>query len=127
MAHSTTEVQYHPMVYKTELCPRGTSCKHKILCPYAHSAAELRKVNAYQQFIPESNSDSNGEFEHQRESTDASLRLHSSPSDASAGNLNVPSATTTASSANSIISGSQDKNAPVSGKAKLPSQETINL
>ncbi|CAK0796095.1 unnamed protein product [Prorocentrum cordatum] len=41
-AHSEDEVNYHPEVYKTRLCQGGSSCED-FYCPFAHSAAELRK------------------------------------------------------------------------------------
>ena len=42
MAHTYEEIDYHPLVYCTQLCEMEQACQHRIICSKAHSHSELR-------------------------------------------------------------------------------------
>ena len=62
MAHNTTEVQYHPIIFKTKLCQNTTICAKGLNCHDAHGVNDLREGKKYYQFevVPIKNENSGG-------------------------------------------------------------------
>jgi hypothetical protein len=43
LSHSEEEVRFHPLVYKTRLCPQGLACELRRYCPYLHTRQQQQQ------------------------------------------------------------------------------------